>query len=65
MQVVVLQGGSKVSLKLLTDLAKQMGIKVKFLSDEEREDIGLIMAIKEGRTGKHVNTENLLKKLRK
>lgn len=65
METVVLQGKSKAELKLLTDLAKKIGITVKYLSEEEREELGLIQAVKEGRTGKYVNTENYLHKLRK
>lgn len=48
-----------------TDLAKKIGITVKYLTEEEKEDIGLFQAIKDGRTGKYVNTDNYLQKLRK
>jgi hypothetical protein len=33
--------------------------------DEIKEDIGLLSAIKKGRTGKYVNTGDFLKELRK
>jgi len=65
METVVLQGNSKADLKILTDLAKKIGITVKYLSEEEKEDIGLLQAVKEGRTGKYVSTEDYLQKLRK
>lgn len=65
METVVLQGNSKEDLKILTDLAKKIGIKVKYLSEEEKEDLGMIQAVKEGRTGKYVNTESYIEKLRK
>ena len=65
METVVLQGNSKADLKMLTDLAKKIGITVKYLTEEEKEDIGLFQAIKEGRTGKIVNTKNFLQKLKK
>jgi len=65
MQTVVLQSKSKVDLKLLTDLAKKIGIDVKYLTDEEKEDIGLLNAMKKGRTGKFVDTDSFVKKLRK
>lgn len=65
METVVLQGNSKADLKMLTDIAKKIGITVKYLSEEEKEDIGLLQAVKEGRTGKYVNTEDYLQKLRK
>ena len=65
MQTVVLIGKSKASLKLLTDLAKKLGISVKYLTDEEKADIGLFNAIKQVRTGKYVDTDDFIKKLRK
>jgi hypothetical protein len=65
METVVLQGNSKADLKMLTDLAKKIGITVKYLSEVEKEDIGLLQAVKEGRTGKYVNTDNYLQKLMK
>ncbi|MBI4648757.1 MAG: hypothetical protein HY738_19760 [Bacteroidia bacterium] len=65
MQTVVLHSNSKTDMKLLTDLAKKIGILVKYLTDEEKEDIGLLNAIIKGRTGKYVNTNNFIKKLRK
>jgi len=65
METAVLQGNSKADLKILTDLAKKLGITVKYLTEEEKEDIGLSQAIKEGRTGKYVSTDSYLQKLRK
>ena len=65
METALLQGNSKADLKMLTDLAKKIGIKVKYLSEEEKEDIGMFQAIKEGRTGKHIDTESYLQKLKK
>jgi hypothetical protein len=65
MQTVLLHSNSKTDLKLLTDLAKKIGITVKYLTEEEKEDIGLLNAIKKGRTKKYVDTEDFLKKLRK
>jgi hypothetical protein len=65
MDTVILQSDSKVNLKLLVDLAKKIGIKVKFLTEEEKEDIGLFNAIKKGRTKQYVNTDDFVKKLRK
>ena len=65
METVVLRSKSKSNLKLLTDLAEKIGISVKYLSDDEKEEIGMINAIKKARTGKHVDTDNFVKKLRK
>ncbi len=64
MQAVVLNSDSKSNLKLLTDLAKKIGISVKYLTDDEVEDIGLYNAIKIGRTKKYVDTKEFIEKLR-
>jgi len=65
METAVLQANSKADLKMLTDLAKKIGINVKYLTEEEKEDIGMFQAIIEGRTGKYVKTDSYLQKLRK
>ena len=65
MQTVILQSNSKADLELLTILAKKIGIVVKFLTEEEKEDIGLLNAMKKGRTKKYVDTEDFIKQLRK
>lgn len=65
METAILKSNSKKNLNLLLDLAKQLEMNVKILSHEELEDIGLAIAIKKGRTGKYVNTESYLKKIRK
>lgn len=65
METVVLLGNSKTDLKLLTDIAKKIGITVRYLNDDEKEDIGLANAIKKGRTGKFVDTDKFIEKLSK
>ena len=44
-------------------LFNKMGIKVRFLSDEEMEDIVLGKMIEEGRTGETVSEQEVLKAL--
>jgi hypothetical protein len=65
MQTIVLHSESDNDLKLLAKLAKKLGVKVKYISEEEREDMGLFNAIKKGRTGKYVNTQDFLNDLKK
>jgi hypothetical protein len=65
MATVVLHSNSKANLKLLTDLAKKIGVTAKYLTTEEKEDIGLLSAIKKGRTGKFVDTDQFFEKLDK
>ena len=65
MQTAILESESKSNLKLLLDLAKRLGIKSKVLSVDEIEEIGLAQAIKIGRTGEYVDTDEFVKKLSK
>ena len=45
-------------------LFKKMGVKVRFLSDEQIEDVIFGKLIKEGITGESVSEEEVLKTLR-
>lgn len=63
METVVLISNSKTNLKLLTDIAKKIGVSVKYLTEDEKEDIGMLTAIKKGRTGTYIDTDKYLEKL--
>ena len=65
MQTVLLNSDSKTNLKLLTDLAKKIGVSVKYISESEKEDISMLSAIKKGRTKTYTKTDSFIKKLRK
>ncbi len=65
METVILNGSSKKNLKLLMDLAKQLGFTAKHLTDDEKEDIGLHEAIKKGRTNEFVEVDSFIKKMKK
>ncbi|MBW7867299.1 MAG: hypothetical protein H3C31_03120 [Brumimicrobium sp.] len=62
---VILSGDSKSEMELLIELAKKLGIKIKILSKEEKEDAGLLYLMNTGKTGKTVDTDKFLKSLRK
>ncbi len=62
-QTVVLKSNSKSELKLLTDLAKRLGVQFKYLSESEMEDMGMLNAIKKGRTKEYVDTDDFLSAL--
>ncbi len=64
METLLLQSKSKKDIKILADLAKKIGLKTKFITNEHLEDIGLANAMKKGRTGEYINTEAYLKKLK-
>lgn len=63
MQTVVLKSNSKSELKLLTDLAKRLGVQFKYLSESEMEDMGMLNAIKKGRTKEYVDTDDFVSAL--
>ncbi len=65
MQTLILNGDSASDIKLIAEIAKKMGLKAKILSEEEKEDIGMLNAIKKGRTKKYVDSESFISKLRK
>jgi hypothetical protein len=48
----------------LIAVAEKMGIKTKYLSEEEIEDMGLGKAIMEGKTGEYIDTDEFLKSLK-
>ncbi|MCB0846225.1 MAG: hypothetical protein KDE26_23400 [Bacteroidetes bacterium] len=62
---VIFSGESETDIKLLIALAQKIGIKTKVLSTEEMEDIGLGIAISQGKTGEPVDVKSFLKNLRK
>lgn len=63
MASVVFSGESETDLKLLIALAQKMGIKAHILDEKSWEDVGMGLAIEEGKTGYHVDTESFLKEL--
>jgi hypothetical protein len=65
METAVLQSKSKSDLKLIAEIARKFGIVIKILTEEEKEEMGLLHAMKQGRTGKYVDTDTFVKKLRK
>jgi|AntAceMinimDraft_17_1070374.scaffolds.fasta_scaffold00282_2 hypothetical protein len=65
MENVVLISESKSELTILLNLAKKLGIKTYRLTNEEVEDLGLVNAMKDGRTGEYIDVDNYLKTLRK
>jgi hypothetical protein len=64
MKSAILTSESGKNLQILIELAERLGIKTKVLTEEQLEDIGLIKAIKKGRTGKFVDTNEFLDSLK-
>ena len=65
MQTVLLHSESTTDLHLLTELAKKIGITVKYLSEDENENFELLKAMNKGRTTEYVDTASFLDNLRK
>jgi len=65
MQTVLLKSNSSSDLKLLTELAEKLGMSVIVLSDEEKEDFGLMQLINEADRDQTVSREEVMKKLGK
>lgn len=65
METLVLKSETKSELKIIADLAKKLGIKARYLTEEEKEDIGMVNAIKQGDVGRYVDRDEFIKKLRK
>jgi len=64
METALLRSKSKADMALLMELASKIGIKGKLLSPEGIEDIGMALAIKEGRTRKYVDKDKFISGLR-
>ena len=64
MKSAILTSESNKNLQILIELAERLGIKTKLLTEEQLEDIGLIKAIKSGRTGDLVDTSKFMDSLK-
>lgn len=60
MESAIFNAATKGDLKILVELAKKLGIKAKYLSEEDLEDFGLTRAIKIGKTGESIDTESFI-----
>ncbi|MEX0812215.1 MAG: hypothetical protein WD048_08355 [Chitinophagales bacterium] len=64
MKSAIITSDSKKDLELLIEIAHKFGIKAKILSDEQMEDLGMVKAIKTGRTGEFIDTDKFLNSLK-
>ena len=63
MTAIIIKTEEKKGLKLLTDLAKQLGYSVSIVSDSEIEDFAFGKHMDKIRTGETVSREELMEKL--
>ena len=65
METIIIQPKSKKELEFVAEMLKRLNIKIKILSQEEKEDYGLNIAIDEGLQTKSVSKDSVLNHLRK
>jgi len=63
MQSIVVQPKDKKEFLFITEILKRLEIKTKVLTMEDREDIGLGLAIKAGMKSRNVSKTSILKAL--
>lgn len=64
MDALLIEPSDLKSFKLISEMAKQLGSRVKSISIEDKEDLVLGEMMKGAKTGEYVSKEDLLKKLR-
>ena len=65
MKTLVVTSDNYNELKVLKYLAEKMGMEADVLSEEDKEDIGLLKAMLEGKQEDYVSEDEILKALRK
>jgi hypothetical protein len=65
MESIVINVKTESDKSLFYTLAQRLHLKAKVLTDEDKEDYGLLKAMMEGKTGEYIDTERYLNKLRK
>ncbi len=63
MELVIKDIKSPADIKLFTELAKRLGLKTAKLTQEEKEDIGLGVAIHKARKSGYVSESTIMKTL--
>jgi hypothetical protein len=63
MESIVISPKTKDEAKIITDLLEKMNISSKVITDEEKEDLGLLMMMKETDRNEKVSREEVMKKL--
>ena len=64
METIIIQPKSKKELEFVAEMLKRLNIKIKILSQEEKKDYGLGIAIDEGLQTKSVSKDSVLNHLR-
>lgn len=65
MGAIVINPKNDKELQFVAELLKKLGVATKVLSDEEQEDLGLSLLMKNVERAELVNEEEIIGKLRK
>jgi hypothetical protein len=65
METLVIDINSKEDKRIFTSLAKRLHLKARILTQEEKEEIGLAIAIDEGMKSGYVDENTIMKTLAK
>jgi len=63
MDALIIKSKNSSDLKLIKELVKKLGLESKSLSEEEIEDLGLTMLMKQADRTKTVSRDTVMKKL--
>ncbi|MES2809695.1 MAG: hypothetical protein V4619_13780 [Bacteroidota bacterium] len=63
MESIVINPKTKDEAKFIADLLERMNISSKVISDEEKEDMGLLLMMKEADLNDRVSRDEVMKKL--
>ena len=63
MKTIVINTSTSEDIKLFTELSRRLGLSSRILTDEEKEDFGLLKLMQEGRKTRFVSREAVMKKL--
>jgi hypothetical protein len=65
MEALIIKPANKEEAALLKSMAKKMKVKYTVVSDEDKEDYGLVRAMLAVKESKVVSEESIVKKLRR
>jgi hypothetical protein len=65
METIIINIKSQKDKLLFTSLANRLKLKSRILSEEDKEDYGLLKAMLEAKQGDYVDRETIMKSLRK
>ncbi len=64
MKTIVISPKSSTEMRFIYELLKKLSIPTRVLSDEEKEDLGLSILMREVDTTKKVSRETIMRKLK-